>query len=126
MHAGIIPMITLHHFAHPQWFEEMGAFEKEENIAVLCAICANSLSVDSAQSSCSGALSMNQALYVLQGYLRRCFSSRKGQYCYWTTTRHKSIAETMMQAHTETYRALKAMPGGASRSNWSRAPIPQV
>lgn len=29
---GIEPMITLHHFTHPQWFEEIGAFEKEENI----------------------------------------------------------------------------------------------
>ncbi len=30
--AGIEPMVTLHHFEHPMWFEEMGAFEKEENI----------------------------------------------------------------------------------------------
>lgn len=28
----IEPMITLHHFTHPHWFEEIGAFEKEENI----------------------------------------------------------------------------------------------
>ena len=28
---GIEPMITLHHFSHPQWFEELGAFEKTEN-----------------------------------------------------------------------------------------------
>jgi beta-glucosidase len=30
--AGIEPMVTLHHFCHPMWFEEKGAFEKEENI----------------------------------------------------------------------------------------------
>jgi beta-glucosidase len=30
---NIIPMITLHHFSHPIWFEDLGAFEKEENIA---------------------------------------------------------------------------------------------
>lgn len=29
---GIKPMVTLHHFTHPVWFYEMGAFEKEENI----------------------------------------------------------------------------------------------
>jgi beta-glucosidase len=28
----IEPMITLHHFTHPLWFEQLGAFEKEENI----------------------------------------------------------------------------------------------
>lgn len=31
--AGIEPCVTLHHFTHPQWFEDIGAFEKEENIA---------------------------------------------------------------------------------------------
>ncbi|GFR47153.1 hypothetical protein Agub_g8844, partial [Astrephomene gubernaculifera] len=30
--AGLEPMITLHHFVHPQWFEELGGFEREENI----------------------------------------------------------------------------------------------
>ena len=30
--AGITPVITLHHFTNPLWFEDMGAFEKEENI----------------------------------------------------------------------------------------------
>jgi beta-glucosidase len=29
---GITPMITLHHFTNPIWFEELGAFEREENI----------------------------------------------------------------------------------------------
>ena len=29
---NITPMITLHHFTHPQWFEKMGAFEEEDNI----------------------------------------------------------------------------------------------
>src|SRR5581483_9890251 len=30
--AEIIPMVTLHHFTHPQWFEDLGAFEEEKNI----------------------------------------------------------------------------------------------
>ncbi len=30
--AGIAPLITLHHFANPMWFERMGAFEKAGNI----------------------------------------------------------------------------------------------
>lgn len=32
LEAGIEPCITLHHFSHPKWFEDMGAFEQEENI----------------------------------------------------------------------------------------------
>ena len=30
---GLEPMVTLHHFTHPLWFEELGSFEREENIA---------------------------------------------------------------------------------------------
>lgn len=30
--AGIMPMITLHHFSHPAWFEAKGAFDNPENI----------------------------------------------------------------------------------------------
>jgi beta-glucosidase len=29
---GIEPMITLHHFTNPIWFEKMGAFEHEKSI----------------------------------------------------------------------------------------------
>jgi hypothetical protein len=31
---GLIPNATLHHFTHPLWFEDLGAFKKEENIAI--------------------------------------------------------------------------------------------
>lgn len=29
---GIEPMVVLHHFVHPGWFDDLGGFEKEENI----------------------------------------------------------------------------------------------
>ena len=29
---NLTPCVTLHHFAHPLWFEKLGAFEKEENV----------------------------------------------------------------------------------------------
>jgi len=29
---GIMPMLTLHHFAQPLWFEDLGGFEKEANL----------------------------------------------------------------------------------------------
>ena len=33
LRRGIRPMATIHHFAHPGWFEDLGSFEREENIA---------------------------------------------------------------------------------------------
>ncbi len=35
--AGIEPTVTLHHFTHPQWFEEKGAFANEANIKHIVA-----------------------------------------------------------------------------------------
>ena len=37
---GIEPMITLHHFSHPVWFEEKGGFYKTENLPYFKAYCA--------------------------------------------------------------------------------------
>jgi len=31
---GIAPLLTLHHFTHPLWFEEMGGFANPENIPI--------------------------------------------------------------------------------------------
>ena len=33
------PLVTLHHFVHPQWFEALGAFEREENIGLFLDWC---------------------------------------------------------------------------------------
>ncbi|OGN55889.1 MAG: hypothetical protein A2796_07530 [Chlamydiae bacterium RIFCSPHIGHO2_01_FULL_44_39] len=30
--AGITPLVTIHHYDHPQWFEDMGGFHNPENI----------------------------------------------------------------------------------------------
>jgi len=36
---GIKPVVTLHHYTHPCWFEDMGAFEREENIKYFVNFC---------------------------------------------------------------------------------------
>ncbi|MFC5369658.1 glycoside hydrolase family 1 protein [Arcanobacterium bovis] len=40
---GIEPLVTLHHFSHPQWFEEMGGFAKEQNISLFIRFVAKIL-----------------------------------------------------------------------------------
>ena len=32
LERGIQPMVTLHHFTNPLWWEDLGAFEKQENL----------------------------------------------------------------------------------------------
>ena len=36
---GIKPMVTLHHFSHPIWFEEIGGFLSQENISHWTKYC---------------------------------------------------------------------------------------
>ncbi len=31
---GLVPNATLWHFTHPIWFEDLGGFQKEENIPI--------------------------------------------------------------------------------------------
>jgi beta-glucosidase len=31
---GIRPLLTLHHFNNPRWFEDLGAFERSDNVAI--------------------------------------------------------------------------------------------
>ena len=38
LERGIQPMVTLHHFTNPLWWEDLGAFEKESNIILLDSI----------------------------------------------------------------------------------------
>lgn len=108
--AGIIPMITLHHFAHPQWFEDMGAFEKEENIAYFVRFAQTVFSRlgSKVQFWCT----INEpSIVVLQGYLRGVFPPGKGNIVTGQPLATK-VLRNLMQAHAETYKALKAMPGG--------------
>ena len=39
---NIVPYVTLHHFTNPIWFEEIGGFEKEENIECFLSFCKKS------------------------------------------------------------------------------------
>lgn len=36
---GIRPVVTLHHYTHPCWFEDLSGFEKEENIKYFVRFC---------------------------------------------------------------------------------------
>ena len=59
----------------------------------------------------SGATINEPTIYVFQGYLRCVFPPGKGGMFTGFPIAAK-VLRNMMQAHTETYRALKALPGG--------------
>lgn len=109
--AGIIPMITLHHFASPIWFADKDGFEKEENIHYFVRFAKKVFERlgDKVPLWCT----INEpTIYMFQGYLPlNCkFPPGKGGLTSWPLA--VKVLRNLMQAHTETYHALKAMPGG--------------
>ncbi len=102
----IQPMITLHHFTHPQWFEEKGAFEKSDNIQYFVRFCKRMFVEYS--SKINFWLTINEpGVLVFQGYHRAVYPPQKNNF-------HLAgiVTKNLMKAHIEVYKALKALPDG--------------
>jgi beta-glucosidase len=56
---GIVPLLTLHHFNNPSWFESMGAFERPDVVPTSSCASSSGWSPSSATSSRTGARSTN-------------------------------------------------------------------
>lgn len=103
---NIIPMITLHHFVHPAWFEEKGGFERRENGVYFERFCAHVFEhlSDKVKLWCT----INEpTVFAFQGYIRGVFPPGKTNFkACWAVLRN------MMEWHTQTYYRLKSMKNG--------------
>lgn len=104
---GIEPMITLHHFTHPQWFEHKGGFANEANIDYFVRFCRYVFTHLSSQVKlwCT----INEiGPFAFQGYIQGVFPPGKRFDLYAACT----VMRTMILAHCAVYDALKQLPGG--------------
>lgn len=104
---NMTPMATLHHFVHPQWFEDKGAFENKKNIKYFKDFA--KLVFNRYSSKINLWCTINEpTVYLFQGYLRGVFPpGKKGNIAGALT-----VLENLLQAHTEVYYELKALPNG--------------
>mmetsp|Transcript_6320 Transcript_6320/g.13946 ORF Transcript_6320/g.13946 Transcript_6320/m.13946 type:complete len:545 (-) Transcript_6320:1206-2840(-) len=108
---GMEPNATLWHFTHPLWFEDLGAFTKEENIALF--------------------VEYSRMVFKEFGSRIRLWATFNEPTCYsflayiagmappgWimNLTGSGTALLNILRAHTATYRALKALPGGSAAS----------
>ena len=103
---GIQPMVTLHHFTNPLWWEHRGAFEKESNIIYWIRFCSKMFEVlaDRVEWWCT----INEpAVYASMGYVLGEFPPGERSF---KKTRHVSL--NLMRAHALCYRTLKSMKHG--------------
>lgn len=100
--AGIEPAVTLHHFVHPQWFEEKGAFEKEENIqyfARFAGIVAEKLGNRVARW-----FTINEpSVYAFQAYIRGVYPPG----VKWNFSRAGTVLKNLCLAHVAARTAMK-------------------
>ncbi len=103
---GITPMVTLHHFTHPLWFQDLGAFEKKENLkhfvnfseVVYLAL------KDRVKQWCT----INEpGVYMFDAYLSGMFPPGKDD-----PVLAAQVMENLMKAHVQVYQKIKSLPKG--------------
>ncbi len=109
---GIEPMITLHHFTHPSWFERKGGFERSENISYFVRFCTKVFQVlgKNVYLWCT----INEpTIYAFQGYIRGVFPpGKKGFFSVVPTRKAVEVLKNLLKAHVDVYSALKKLPYG--------------
>ena len=107
--SGLTPVITLHHFTHPIWFERLGAFEKEENInhfIKFSEIVFNYLA-ELVPIWCT----INEpAVFVSQGYFNGVFPPGKKD-----PLLAGHVMKNLLNAHVKVYHHLKSLPRGKDK-----------
>ena len=107
LERGIQPMVTLHHFTNPLWWEDLGAFEKEENI--IYWIRFSSKMFECLSDRVTWWCTINEpAVYASMGYVLGEFPP--GQRSFKKT---RIVSLNLMRAHARCYRTLKSMENGA-------------
>jgi len=104
--SGLIPMVTLHHFTNPIWFEKKGAFEKMENVAdfvrftEVVYLALN----DRVKWWCT----INEpAVYVVGGYFQGNMPPGKKD-----PQLAAVVLRNILEAHVQAYWKIKSLPGG--------------
>ena len=103
---NITPVITLHHFTNPIWFDEMGGFEKEQNIDYFVSFCEIVFSKYS--SRVKNWCTINEPeVYSVMGYFAAIFPPGKKQ-----PQLAVEVLKNLLIAHTNVYNSLKNLPNG--------------
>ncbi len=104
--ADIEPMLSIHHFTHPLWFEDMGSFEKESNLDHFVRFAERLFSEyhDKVELWCT----INEpAVFGTVGWFGGVFPPGKKD-----VKLTAEVLANLTAAHARVYNALKAMPGG--------------
>jgi len=101
------PCVTLHHFAHPLWFEKLGGFEKEQNVKHFVRFAQTAFREFGMHADMWATFNeVNVATFC--GYIYGHFPPAR--LANFTLAGHHFL--NMLRAHTQAYDAIKQLPGG--------------
>lgn len=103
---GIQPMITLHHFTNPLWFEDIGQFEIESNIQYFVNFSEFIFKKFSKKVTYWCVINESEVVAIV-GHLFGFFPP--GRHNIFQTFQ---VMKNLIKAHTQVYNRLKALPGG--------------
>jgi beta-glucosidase len=104
---NITPILTIHHFSNPIWFEEMGAFEKEENLTLFIEF--GEAVFKEYSNNVKIWCTINEPnVYAYAGYLDGIFPPGKKEPRNLAFT----VLKNMLHCHTTLYHKLKSMQNG--------------
>ena len=106
LEKNITPVITLHHFTNPIWFDQLGGFEKEDNIDFFVSFCEKIFPIfsDKVKIWCT----INEPeVYSVMGYFAGVFPPG-----YKSPQLTVEVLKNLLIAHTSVYHKLKNMPNG--------------
>ncbi|MCX6227339.1 MAG: glycoside hydrolase family 1 protein [Bacteroidia bacterium] len=103
---GIVPMVTLHHFTNPIWFEKKGAFEKMENVADFVKF--TEVVYLALKDRVTFWCTINEpAVYVVEGYFHGANPPGKKD-----PKLAAVVLRNILEAHVQAYWKIKSLPGG--------------
>ena len=102
--AGIEPFITLYHFTHPIWFDDLGAFERTENLPIFAAFCARAFTAFGGQARFWCTINEPEVL-ASTSYFRGDFPPGKQDWHLAGT-----VLKNLCEAHVQAYYAIKGTP----------------
>jgi len=103
---NIEPVLTLHHFTYPLWFDRLGAFEKEENINLFVSFCQRVFNEYSCKVSYWCTIN-EPGVVATQGYFSGMFPPGKKDLQLSAV-----VLKNLLEAHVQVYHSLKKMENG--------------
>ena len=104
---NLTPVITLHHFTHPVWFDKLGAFEKEENISIFVSFCQR-VFIEYSEKVEYWCTINEPGVVATQGYFSGLFPPGKKN-----SQLSAMVLKNLLEAHVQVYRLLKKMENGS-------------